>query len=252
MWPTNKRSRCPGLLLLTSCLGCVTERPEVPQAPPASQSSEEVTGAQTEWAQQLATALHAEDPSIRVTSQPVTINQLRQLDQLESPLLELQLDAGFSDDACVDFIAGLDGLEHLRIRKTALQDADLERLASGSLQSLRILNLPQAKITWRGIRQLAHFPQLMQLRLGGPQLDDRAVGEMAGLPGLRALHLIGPSLTGKALDELATAPKLASLYLDDCPLPDAAWERLFAAKPNLHVHIDQAHHDRDPNPHSHD
>jgi hypothetical protein len=43
--------------------------------------------------------------------------------------------------------------------------------------------------------------------------------------------------------------ELSSLYIDECPLPDTAWTQLFAARPNLHVHVDQAHHDLDPNAH---
>jgi hypothetical protein len=42
---------------------------------------------------------------------------------------------------------------------------------------------------------------------------------------------------------------LWNLYLDGAGVSDGAWERYFALHPEVHVHVDQAHHDRDPNRH---
>ena len=51
------------------------------------------------------------------------------------------------------------------------------------------------------------------------------------------------------LDILAGHEGLRTLYLDGAGISDAAWERYFARRGDVHVHVDQAHHDRDPNRH---
>lgn len=155
-----------------------------------------------------------------------------------------------AEDSVISTISKLSELEHLRIRSNRISDRDLAVLVSG-LRKLQILNLPQAQITADGIAKMTMLKNLQQLRIGGKQINDQAASEIAKLPSLRSLHLIGPNLTDAALDKLAKAPKLTSFYLDDCELSSAAWQRLFDAKPNIHVHVDQNHHDRDPNAHSH-
>lgn len=219
---------------------------------PPDQSSSAAAPAELgdEWQTQLAAVQSGESEAIRIVQQVIGPRELSDLQSVPN-LTELLLDAGAVDDAGLVVIAGLKQLEHLRIRGGAITDVGLAHLATGNLESLRIINLPQASVTAVGIGHLAALPALVQVRLGGAGIDDQAVAELAKLPQLRSLHLIAPKLTERALDELAHAPKLASFYLDDCLLGDAAWEKLFAAKPGLHVHMDQAHHDRDPNRHLH-
>lgn len=204
----------------------------------------------SQWQSQIAAARAGESDSIQVTDERIALGQLADLHQVPD-VTELLLEAGAVTDRGIEFIAPLGKLEHLRMRQSPLTDDGLAQLAAGSMENLRILNLPQAVVTAAGIKHLAALPNLVQLRLGGDGLDDRAAEAIAGLPALRSLHLIGPQLTDAGLDHLAKAPRLSSLYVDDCELSDEAWERLFAAKPNLHVHIDQAHHDRDPHDHPH-
>ncbi len=179
----------------------------------------------------------------------VTTEQMRRLSAATPPVTELLLDGGVDLPGALA-IATLTGLEHLRIRQTPVDDSFC-RLVAESLPALRILNVPQGRITADGIAWLSRLDALVQLRLGGEQLDDRAAQAIASLPRLQSLHLIGPSLSPRGLKALAAAPNLSSLYIDDCPLPDEAWEELFRKKPGLHVHIDQQHHDRDPQRHSH-
>ncbi len=203
-----------------------------------------------EWKRQLALVKAGESTAIRISKQSVGPTELADL-LLVPELTELILDAGVVDDLHVELISRLPNLEHLRLRESPLSDAGMDKLSNGELKNLRILNIPQAAIGPQGVEYLLRFPNLVQLRLGGKQIDDRAVALLAALPELRSLHLIGPQLTDQALIELARAPKLSSLYIDDCPLGDEAWTKLFSAKPGLHVHIDQAHHDRDPSYHEH-
>jgi hypothetical protein len=66
------------------------------------------------------------------------------------------------------------------------------------------------------------------------------------LPHLRTLHLIDIPIGDEGLAVLASRPDLWNLYLDGAGASDAAWQRYFEACPKVHVHVDQAHHDRDP------
>ncbi len=161
------------------------------------------------------------------------------------------VDAGIVRDDNVRHLTKLSGLQHLRLRESPLGDAGLKALADGELQNLLILNLPQARPTWLGLRELSRLPKLRQLRIAGRQINDQAIEELSHWPALTSLHLIQPGITEKSLETLAGMNELSSLYIDECPLSDAAWSKLFAARPGLHVHIDQAHHDLDPSAHAH-
>jgi Leucine-rich repeat (LRR) protein len=203
----------------------------------------------TEWQSQIEAIRKGESDQIQLVNQILADEDLADVESLDG-LTSLLIDAGVITDLGLASIAKITKLEHLRLRESPITDAGMALLAR-SASGLQVLNLPQAKLTAEGIKELSRLPNLTQLRLGGAQIDDEAVGILATLPALRSLHLIGPRLSDAALDALAKSPKLASLYLDDCELSDAAWERLFVAKPNVHVHINQAHHDRDPSGHEH-
>ncbi|GAB5404179.1 MAG: hypothetical protein Aurels2KO_24100 [Aureliella sp.] len=203
-----------------------------------------------EFDSQIADLLSGKSEKLLLRVDPISSQQLAKLAECEE-LLDLLLDAGGVTDADMKTIAQLESTEHLRIRQATISDRGLEALCAGKLEQLAILNLPQAQISAAGIRHLQRLPSLTNLRLGGKQIDDAAVAEIAQLPKLRSLHLIAPAITGASLRSLAEAPKLVSFYLDDCDLPDADWNALFDAKPNLHVHVDQQHHDRDPSKHEH-
>ncbi len=200
-----------------------------------------------EFEAQFQAVLQGQTNQILLRDEPLTASQAERLAEVKERLFDLLLDAGLAENLPIESsLTCLTHLQHLRIRSSSLTNNDILSLAKADLRELLILNLPQSKITAAGIRSMQAFPLLRQLRLGGEQLDDAAVTELAKLPSLVSLHLIGPKLSDKALDMLSEAPKLASFYLDDCELPDEAWIKLFEAKPNLHVHIDQHHHDRDP------
>lgn len=197
------------------------------------------------WADQLARVKAGQSDQIKLEQTPVGPDQLAKLSGLSS-LKTLILDAGQVRDEDVHYLEGLSGLEHLRLRNSPLSDAGFEELRACQLDSLVILNLPQATPSADGMRMLRELPHLRQLRTGGRQFDDAALEELTHWPALTSLHLIAPSLSDQALETIARMPNLSSFYLDDCPLSDPAWEKLFQARPTLHVHIDQFHHDRDP------
>lgn len=55
----------------------------------------------------------------------------------------------------------------------------------------------------------------------------------------------------EGLGVLAGLPGLWNLHLDGAGVSNEAWGKYFQKRPNVHVHVDQAHHDRDPNSHDH-
>jgi hypothetical protein len=113
--------------------------------------------------------------------------------------------------------------------------------------------VPQAACTAAGVRALASLAVLRSLRLGGPQLAGVEVCEaVASLPQLRSLHLIDVPIGDDGLAALQRLPGLWNLYLDGAGVSDEAWERYFQSCPRVHVHVDQAHHDRDPRGHLHE
>ncbi|MEC8556965.1 MAG: hypothetical protein VXZ82_18335 [Planctomycetota bacterium] len=166
------------------------------------------------------------------------------LAKLDGKLFDLLLDGGI-DESALEQLKNLPSLFHLRVRLSELGDRALDSIVKNH-RELQILNVPQAEFTQAGIQQLNKLTKLKQIRLGGSWIDDTIIAEIAKLPKLQHLHLIQPKLTAASLESLADSPKLTSLYIDDCELPDSAWKKLFDAKPKLHVHIDQHHHDRDP------
>lgn len=217
--------------------GCQTAKQPEPASPP-----------ELSFAEQLSKVKASASDEIRLERTAVSSAEISQLDELTN-LRALVLDAGIVHDSDIKYLVSLSGLEHLRLRESPLTDAALKEMASGELQSLLILNLPQARPTAVGLNELSRLPKLRQLRIAGRQIDDAAIEALSHWPDLSSLHLIQPGITEKALETLAAMDELASLYIDECPLPDDAWTKLFKARPNLHVHIDQAHHDMDPNQH---
>jgi hypothetical protein len=175
---------------------------------------------------------------------PLTDDEWRSLRGLAG-LRELVLLAGAADDTRADVLASLPDVERLVLRDSPLTDEGIRRLAG--LETLRDLNVPQAGCTAEGIRALAGLPSLRSLRLGGPRLEGPAVGEaVATLERLTSLHLIDVPLGDAGLEAVARLPGLRNLYLDGAGVSDEAWTRYFQAHPGVHVHVDQAHHDRDP------
>jgi hypothetical protein len=186
--------------------------------------------------------------SIHITDFEVTDQMVMNLSDLQQ-LDTLVLDRGAVTDDAMKMIAELPSLQHLRLRLSPITDEGL-RLISQS-QSLWFLNLPHSQVTAEGVAELKKIPTLRQLRLGSPKLGNEVTREIATLPALRVIHLIGVPVTDEGLKTLAEMPYLESLYLDDSAVTEAGWDWLFRERPHLHVHVNQAHHDRDPRGHKH-
>ncbi|MCC9658155.1 adenylate cyclase [Rhodopirellula halodulae] len=169
----------------------------------------------------------------------------------ELPMLETVLiDEGVITDKGMETIAEIPELRHVRLRLSPITDAGLEPLLK--CETLWFLNLPHSKLTEEGVRSLSKLPKLRQLRLGSTLLGNEVCRALLEVKSLRGIHLIGVPVSDEGLKVLVELPHLESLYLDDSGITETGWDWLFQNHPQLHVHINQRHHDRDPQYHVHE
>lgn len=201
-------------------------------------------------AEQLTAIRNGSTDIVLVESTPLSDQDLAVIRDVPG-LRVLQLD--HADNKLTDVgmteIAKLTQLEHLRIRGGSIGDGGLKALAK--MPNLKALNLPQGRFTDTGLAHLKELPKLEMLRIGSPKVTDKGIAELKDFPSLSRVHLIDIPITDQGLADLQSIPKLESLYLDGAHISDAAVDELFRKRPNLHVHFNQAHHDRDPNKHEH-
>jgi len=235
---------------LASSFGCGPSGSQIIIEPTAGQAARLDAGDQIAAADDQIAAVRAGGVHTVVAAVPLTDAEWESLRGLAG-LRELVLEQGRADDGRAEILATLTGLERLVLRESPLTDAGFQRIAE--CHTLRDVNVPQAACTAAGVRALAGLPHLRSLRLGGLQLAGVKVCEaVASLPQLRSLHLIEVPIGDDGLAILQRLPGLWNLYLDGAGVSDEAWERYFQACPRVHVHIDQAHHDRDPHGHLHE
>lgn len=213
--------------------------------PPSAPTGGERPEARAAFADQLA-AIRAGRGARLVVTEPPDPQAWESLRGFAG-LREVVVERG-ADDQAAAILATLPDLERLVLRRSPLSDAGFAALAG--CPRLRDLNVPQAGCTAAGVRSLASLGSLRSLRLGGPRLAGAEVGEaVAGLSGLRSLHLIDVPLGDGGLAALQGLEGLWNLYLDGAGVSDEAWVEYFRVRPGVHVHVDQAHHDRDPGRH---
>jgi hypothetical protein len=194
----------------------------------------------------LAQLVQSSDDAIRLYDFSPTIEQLETLACVER-LKILRIDAGSLPPQAGEILASMPHLEQLHFRNVSLDDATLEAIAKS--QTIWLLNISGAKLSPDAIGRLADMPKLRQLRLAMENGGNRYTQAIANIKKLRALHLIGFGVNNQGLKLLADLPNLESLYIDDSHINDEGWQWLFENRPHLHVHIDQKHHDRDPQKH---
>lgn len=197
--------------------------------------------------QQIAAVVAGKSETIHLTDRAVDDQDLEPLRNLAG-LRTLIFDSGTITDPGLEVIATLPDLNHLRLRDSPITDAGMGRLRGN--ENLRVLNLPHSRLSAEGVAELAALPRLRQLRLGGGEAGDLSRG-VAQLKHLRSVHLIDIPVTDDGLKALASLPHLESLYLDNPSVTEAGWQWLFEHHPQLHVHLNQQHHDRDPARHPH-
>jgi hypothetical protein len=210
--------------------------------------------AEASLAMQIAAVRDGKSDQIQLEHTPLSDDDLQALADLDN-LHTLLIDDPDSriTAAGLKHLAGLTNLEHLRLRGEGVDDAALAEIAG--FTTLRVLNVPRGSFTDAGLGLLAQLPHLELLRFGKTAVTDAGLKQLGAFPALAQIHLIGVPITDAGLAELAAIEPLKSLYIDDIDLSDAAWDKLFQTRKQmgrpLHVHIDAAHHDRDPGKHSH-
>ena len=206
--------------------------------------------AEPSLSEQLTAVRNGSTDIVLVETMPLSDHDLALIRDVPG-LKVLQLD--HADNTLTDTgmmeIAKLTQLEHVRIRGGNIGDVGLKAIST--MPNLRVLNLPQGKFTDAGLVQLKELPKLQMLRIGSPPVTDAGIAALKDFPSLRQVHLIDIPITDRGLADLQFIPKLESLYLDGANISDAAVDELFAKHPDLHVHFNQAHHDRDPHKHDH-
>lgn len=218
---------------------------QVERRTPAGRSDDqaergETLGSLSQQAQQVRLGL---SDTIRLERTPVRdadLGLLRGLDRLRA----LFLDQSEVTDTGLAILGNLPQLEQVRIRGGRIGDQGLVQLSRCS--RLRFLNLPQGQFSDAGLAALTDLPQLELLRFGSPHVTDAGMVHLQAMPRLRFLHLIAVPLTDRGLARIGQCERLESCYLDDIVLSDEAVEALLIARPQLHLHVDQEHHDRDP------
>jgi len=214
------------------------------------QGVEQQASVEPNFAAQLAEVKSGQRDGIQIERQPIDDEQLQLLTDTEGlEVLLLDHPENKINDAGIAAIATLPDLMHLRLRATNLDDASAAKLAL--VTSLQILNLPQSNLSDMGLADLTKLENLVQLRIGSSLLTDTGLESLKQFPKLKRVHLIDVPITDRGLAVFESLPRLESLYIDGGKVSDAAYDRLFKAKPGLHVHVDQAHHDRDPHAHPH-
>jgi hypothetical protein len=214
-------------------------------AAPGCQSS---SNSEPTFDHQLHLVTSGKSDLVQVETEPLTDDHLARLADVK-PVRILLIDSTSSHitAAGLRHLANLPNLEHLRIRSAKIDDAALAEIAK--IKSLKILNVPQGEFTDAGLTQLKALPNLIQLRFKSPSVTDAGMQTLAELPALLRLHLIDVPITDAGLNTLAGIQQLESLYIDGGNFSDQALDDLFANRPSLHVHLNQQHHDRDPNKH---
>jgi hypothetical protein len=232
------------LLLLLWAIITLTIKADAPEVEPATQSPAEPERHAFQAA--LAHLVQSGDDTIRLYDFSPNSDQLETLACVER-LKIIRIDAGTLTPQAGETLASMPHLEQLHFRGVSLDDATLDAIAKS--KTIWLLNVSGAKLSPDAIARLADMPKLRQLRLAMENGGNRYTQSIAKITKLRALHLIGFGINDQSLKLLANLPNLESLYIDDSNVNDEGWKWLFENKPHLHVHIDQKHHDRDPQKH---
>jgi len=194
----------------------------------------------------LAHLVQSGDDTIRLYDFSPTSEQLETLASIER-LRVLRIDQGRLTPQAGEVLASMPHLEQLHFRGVSLDDDTLDAIANS--RTIWLLNVSGAKISAEAIARLSKMPKLRQLRLAIENGGNHYAQAVAKITTLRAVHLIGIGINNEGLKRVAGLPNLESIYIDDSNVNDDGWIWLFENKTHLHIHIDQKHHDRDPQKH---
>ena len=125
--------------------------------------------------------------------------------------LRITGDGKFGDDE-IDGLAGLDGLETVKLVETRVTDAGLAKLARAP--SIVELELPAA-VTDTGLEAIASLPRLTTIRLPS-RTTDRGVRALAAAGRLERVRLVLAKITDVSMTALSGCRRLRSLDVSRC------------------------------------
>ena len=223
------------LLACLATMGCTAPAPDTPP--------------ELSFSDQVKAVKQGERTAIHVQAGAVTDAELELL-RGATTLTELQLESGKVTDAGLETLRDCPAIELLKLRHSPIGDSGMKTI--GACQQLRVLNLPHAQFSDQGLAELKSLSHLELLRFHSPHVTDDGLKTLAeaSLP-LRFLHLIDVPVTDAGLEHLIGITSLESLYIDGGQLSREAIERLYTARPELHIHFNQQHLDIDPQRHEH-
>ncbi|GAA5505137.1 hypothetical protein [Novipirellula caenicola] len=219
------------------------------QSNPTSAQSQHVEPSPQEKFDQIHEPLvQGKATALEIDDFEITDSMLLQVKDLEA-VETLIVDQGRVTDEGIAHLPTLPNLQLVRLRYSPITDAGMATLAKCS--SLWYVNLPHAECTAKGVQLLKAIPELRQLRIASPKLGNEVTREIASIQSLRGVHLIDVPVTNDGLKSLASLPYLESLYLDNSLVTESGWRWLYTNYPQIHVHVNQEHHDYDPKAHVH-
>lgn len=157
----------------------------------------------------------------------------------------IQIEKGaITDEGVAQLVSAAPLLEQLVLRESDV--TDVGALAIAKLNQLRIINMPNCQVSDEGIAKLVELPKLEFVRLGSANISDHSLELLRSCKTLKFLHLIDAPISDKGLETFVGWNKLESLYLDGSQVTGPGVARLVKNCPDLHLHLDQKHHDSDP------
>lgn len=249
--PRTRLARHTALLLVLMvaivCCGCPSAEDRFDALVPSSNSGPSSVPPVLSFAEQVRAVRRGK--ATEIESDEVLGDEefklLQGLKNLESLKLENAVDV---TDESGEVLGQLTSLRYLKLRGSPIGDMSGQFIAK--LHSLKFLNLPHSQLSVIGMQTIRDL-KLEMVRVGSNRFDDQAIVEVARYPELRFLHLINCPVTDKGLRELHHADQLESLYLDNTQVTDEGLKLLLEHQPRLHIHLNQAHVDWDPNADSH-
>lgn len=249
--PDANRRRCESALVcFTLLIGSLFQTGCGDQATsnePSDEASKQIE-AEDSLATQIQNVRSGQSDAIILRHTPLGDDDFAKLADLKL-LRQLEIDHCRATQVGVQYLTHLPKLEHLKLRG-GIGDEALRQLAR--ISSLRILNLPLAQFSDIGLAKVVQLSKLELLRFGSPKVTDAGIESLKQIESLRFLHLIDVPITDAALLHIVQMKNLESFYLDGSRATDDAKGKLVLARPDLHLHFNQQHHDRDPKKETHD
>ncbi|MFN8709996.1 MAG: leucine-rich repeat domain-containing protein [Planctomyces sp.] len=199
-------------------------------------------------------------PSLKVLAVDGLWVSSTSLQSLPSGIEELYLKSTLVDDDSMTIVAKFEGLRKLRISKTQVSNAGLEKLIAckrledldlsedslinndgmqsvGKILSLKKLNLWRVAINDSGIAHLAPLKQLNWLNLDNTQLTDAGLPALKDMTQLTFLHLGSTAVSDAGLSSLHHLQKLKDLKVTRTSVTETGVEGLKVHLPGTEVQL---------------